>query len=141
MFIDSKTVKFNIPESEYNSDAEKWEFYIAWQSVDSGVYNWLFTDFRAKLEVSGEVINSDNENITKKFKSTTNTFILIAENLTLNELETIQSILKAKVIRRYYKDNTYDNLAIVSKNNSYQHSDGRYDFKFEVQKVQNPLLK
>jgi len=133
MLIDSKLCRLVISESDSDSDNEQYEFYLVWQGIDGGIYNWLFEDFTAIKEVSGTILNKDSERITKLIESSENSIIVTAEDLTENQFNVISEIVNAKIIRRYYKDNTYENVAIITSSYSKNKSKARYNFEIEIQ--------
>lgn len=138
--IDTKTCELIIPESKTNSAAEAWEYYLVWQGTDGGVYSWLFTDFTEQQNIQGSILNTKSTNITKLFQSSENSVLLIAEDLTENEFDTIRGILRAKIIRRYYKDSTFDNLAIVTSKSKKSKSEFRYSLQLEVLEVESSII-
>lgn len=139
--ITSKICKYIVPQSVTNADYEKYEFFLVWQDANGGVCSWLFEDFTSKKEVSGDVINSNSENITKVFKESTNKIFLVAEDLTENEFDVLSSIVNAKIVRRYFKNNSYVNLAILTSEVIKKHSQYNYTFEVEVQQINDNILK
>jgi hypothetical protein len=141
MAIDSKIVQYNIPDSFNDSSAEEYEYFLAWQSPDGGFYSWLFFDFIKRGEINKDTVNTESENITSIFKSTINTVQLVAEDLTKNQIETLKDILRAKIIYRYFKDGSFEELAINSDVYEIRESDYRYNFTIIVREQESPLLK
>ena len=141
MLVASKICKYIVPESETNSEAEAWEYFLVWVSPDGGVYCWLFEDFQARTKIKGEIINTKSDNINKLYTNSTQTIRLTAEDLSENEFDTISDITRAKIVRRYFKDKSYQNLAIVTKDFRKQKSDYRYNLDIEVQEIENSLLQ
>ena len=140
MLIDSKNCKIIRPDSYIDSDNEQYEFYLRWQGIDGGIYNWLFEDFTAIKEVSGTILNKDSERITKLIESSENSIIVTAEDLTENQFNVISEIVNAKIIRRYYKDNTYENVAIITSSYTKNKSKSRYNFEIEIQLKNSNIL-
>ncbi len=138
--IASKIVEYRRPESVTNEDAEQWEYFVAWVSPDGGSYCWLFKDFVKRQEIKGEII-STKANINKLYKNAFQTVTLIAEDLTLNEADAVADILRAKIIRRYYKDGSYDELAIVTRSYVRRQTGVRYNITLEVAEVEKTILK
>ena len=141
MLIDSKIVEYIRPASETNTDAEAWEYFLIWLSPDGGAYCWMFEDFETKLTIEGSVINTKSENITKLFEKANQNVLLIAEDLTENEFDVISDIARALVIRRYFKDGTYTNLAINTNSIRKRKSDMRYNLELEVEQIEKPLMR
>ena len=139
MLIDTKICELLTPDSATNTDAESYEYYLVWLAPDGGVYSWLFEDFEQRQRVSGEIINTKTKNITKYFSGAENVITLTAEDLSENEFDSIVTILRAKMVRRYYKNNTFDELAIVTDSYSKPKSQYRYSFQFDVQKIDSPI--
>lgn len=140
-FQDSKIVEYRIPESFTNEKAEAWEFYLYWKNKDGGEYCWLFTNFTVKNIVNGQIINEKSENIAKLLQSSTVTIDLAAEDLTLNQFQVFEKVKEAISIRRYYKNKSFINLQVTTKNSKYIQSDNRYNFFFTVQKQNNPIIR
>jgi hypothetical protein len=139
--IASKLCKYIIPDSFTNTDAEAYEYYLVWLGVDGGVYSWLFEDYTLKKSISGEIVNSKSENITKLYKGVERTIRLVAEDLTENEFDTISNITRALVVRRYYKDGTYKSLAIASNEVEKPKSQFRFNFEFEVMEIEDKIMR
>ena len=141
MLITSETIKYIRPESVTNPDAFQWEYFLQWQAADGGIQCWLFTDFARKTKISGSIVNSKSENITKIFDSATQTVELVAEDLTENEFDVISDITRAKIINRFFKDGTKTSLAIVTNKINKSKSKGRFRFAFEVEEVELSVLR
>lgn len=139
--IASKTCKYITPDSFTNPDAELYEYYLVWLGVDGGVYSWLFEDFTLKKDISGDVINTKSENISKLYKNANKSVMLIAEDLSENEFDVISDITRSIVLRRYYKDNSYDNLAILTSRFEKAKSQFRYNFEIEVVEIEDKIMR
>ncbi len=139
--ITSKIFEFVRPDSSDNNDAELYEYYLVWLGVDGGVYAWLFEDFELKQSVNGQVVNTKSDNITKLFRNANNSVSLIAEDLNENEFDTISKIVRALVVRRYYKDGTFDNLAIKTEEIIKPKSQFRYNLVLEVEAIEDKIMK
>ena len=138
--IDTKICEYITPESETNAAAEEWEYYLVWQGVDGGVYNWLFEDFTHTQDVQSDIINSKSSNITKVFRAVNNSVLVIAEDLSENEFDTLRQILRAKLIRRYYKDGTYNNVQIITSQTEKPKSKFRYSLQLEIIEIESPIM-
>jgi len=141
MLVDTKTVEYIRPDSETDPEAEAYEYYLVWINPDGGVYCWLFQDFERKQEIDGEVINTKSAKITKLYNHTYQTVTLTGEDLTENEFNAISNILRAKIIRRYYRNGNFDPVAIISDSLNFQKSDFRYNFEFEIMEIEKSILK
>lgn len=139
--ISSKTCKYIRPDSVTNSDAEAYEYFLVWLGVDGGVYSWLFEDFTRKKSIDSEVVNTKSENITKLYRNANQSIELIAEDLSENEFDTICDITRALVVRRYFKDGTFSNLAILTDNVDKPKSQFRYDLELEVAEVEDKIMR
>ena len=95
--LDTYTCKLVRPDSTTNANAETYEYMLFWIGANGSPNYWLFEDFIKSLTVKGTVINTENENISKLFESAKNTVSLIVEDLTLSELNNIETILRAIV--------------------------------------------
>ena len=139
--IASKVCQYIRPPSSDNSDLEANEYFLVWLGVDGGVYCWLFEDFTNENNVNGEVVNTKSENITKLYKNANKAKQLIAEDLTENEFDTVSDIIRALVIRRYFKDGTFTNLAILTDNVEKPKSQFRYNLELEVAEVEDKIMR
>ncbi len=139
--IASKVCQYIRPDSVDNSDAEAYEYYLVWLGVDGGVYNWLFEDFTKEKNINGEVVNTKSENITKLYRNANQSIEIVAEDLTENEFDTICDITRALVVRRYFKDGTFSNLAILTDSIEKPKSQFRYDLELEVAEVEEKIMR
>ncbi len=139
--IASKVCQYIRPDSVNNPNAESYEYFLVWLGVDGGVYSWLFEDFTLKKNISGEVVNTKSDNITKLYRNANKSIELIAEDLSENEFDTICDITRALVVRRYFKDGTFDNLAIVTDRIDKPKSQFRYDLEIEVAEVEEKIMR
>lgn len=139
--IASKVCQYIRPDSVDNPDAEAYEYFLVWLGVDGGVYSWLFEDFTKEKNINGEVVNTKSENITKLYKNANQSIQIIAEDLTENEFDTICDITRALVVRRYFKDGTFDNLAILTDNVEKPKSQFRYNLQLEVAEVEEKIMR
>ena len=139
--IASKICQYIRPDSVDNPDAESYEYYLVWLGVDGGVYSWLFEDFSQKKEINGEVVNTKSDNITKIYKNANKSIELIAEDLSEIEFDAICDITRALVVRRYFKDGTFDNLAILTDKVEKPKSQFRYDLPLEVAEVEDKIMR
>ena len=141
MLINSKLVKYNTPDSEFDSFAESYEYFLMWQSPDTGVMWWLFTDFIERERGRGDVINKDSQNINKIFDSAEQRVIVVAEDITSNQYSALRDIIRAKEIRRYFKDGTFERLAINTDSTVKRISDQRYNFEIELYRENKKVLR
>lgn len=139
--IASKTCQYIRPDSSINPDAEAYEYYLVWIGVDGAVYNWLFEDYELSRRVRSSVINEKSDNITKLYQSAGREILLVAEDLTENEFDTISDISRVLVARRYYKDGTFKNLAILTPRIEKPKSQFRYNLEIEVKEVDDKIMR
>ena len=137
----SKLCQYIRPDSSTNQDAEKYEYYLVWLGVDGGIYSWLFEDFEEKNKINGEIINTKSNNITKLFNGTEKIIKLTAEDITENEFDTISNITRAIELRRYFKDGTFNELAIVTDSFNKPKSQFRYNIDIEVMEVESRIMR
>jgi hypothetical protein len=140
-FIATKICEYIRPDSVTDSEAEAYEYFLVWLGVDGGCYCWMFEDYTLKKSITGQVINTRSENISKLINSANRSIELIAEDLSENEFDIISDITRALVVRRYYTDGTYDNLAIETTSYTKNKSDFRYDFRITVSEVQDQIMR
>lgn len=139
--IASRTVKYIRPESVTNIDAEAYEYYLVWLGVDGGVYSWLFEDFNLKKSIGGNIINTKSSNISKLYQNAERSIELVAEDLTENEFDTLSDIIRALVVRRYFKDLSYQNLAIETDSIEKPKSQFRYNLEIEVAEIEDKIMR
>lgn len=139
--IASKVCQYIRPDSASDPNAESYEYFLVWLGVDGGVYCWLFEDSELKKRIRGGVVNSKSENITKLYQSATRSVQLVAEDLNENEFDAISNITRVLVVRRYYKDGSYENLAILTDSIEKPKSQFRYNLELKVKEVDDKLMR
>ncbi len=139
--IAEKTCKYIVPQSVIDTDYEQYEYFLVWVGSDACVYNWLFEDYTRNKNADGEIINNSSSNINKVFKESTNRVTLVAEDLTENEFDILSNIIRSKIVRRYFKDNSYVELAILTDNITKKKSQFNYTLTIEVQEINDNILR
>lgn len=139
--IATKICQYIRPDSVDNPDAEAYEYFLVWLGVDGGCYCWMFEDNVLKKNIIGQVVNSRSENITKLINSANRVVDLVAEDLSETEFNVLSDITRALVVRRYYTDGSYDNLAISSTSSTKRKSNFRYNYKIQVTEVQDKIMR
>lgn len=139
--ITSKVFEYVRPNSESDPDAEQYEYFLVWLGVDGGVYHWMFEDFVTRQNINGEIVNTKSSNITKLFLNANNSVQLVAEDLTENEFDSISNIVRALVVRRYFKDGNFENLAIKTVEIEKPKSQFRYNIAIEVEMIESKVMK
>lgn len=139
--IASKVCEYIRPDSVDNPDAEAYEYFLVWLGVDGGVYNWLFEDFLTQKDINGDVVNTKSENITKLYRNANKSIEIVAEDLTENEFDTISDITRALVVRRYFKDGSFSNLAILTNKIDKPKSQFRYNLELEIAEVEDKIMR
>lgn len=138
--IPNKIIKVETPVSESDSNYEQFEFMLAWYGRDGSFYQYLFTDWRNRKETESTSVNlKDKDKLSSIIASDRREVRLVAEELTLNDLEVISSIMEAKTILRLFKDGTSERLGKPSNSLDYLQSDGRYNFTFDLALYEKPL--
>lgn len=137
----TKTCKYIRPDSVDNSSAEAYEYFLVWISPDGGVYCWLFEDFELRKDIDSDLINTKSDNISKLYRNANREITLIAEDLTENEFDTLSDITRSLVVRRYYKDGTFDPLAILTDRIRKPKSQFRYNLEIQVAEKEDNLMK
>jgi len=139
--IDTKICKYKRPPSFYDASLAEFEYFLAWKNADGGWYSYLFQDFTKSKNVSGEIINRNSDNINKLFRKIENSTLLVAEDIDENQLSICRGIMSAKEIRRYYLDNSFDKVSIITDSDSYKKSGFRYNFTIEIAEKDSVILK
>lgn len=139
--ITSKVFQYIKPVSSNDLDYQKFEYFLLWLGVDGGVYWWLFEDYERRKEINGDIVNTKSENITKKIKNAYNSVQLVAEDLSENEFNVLSKITRAITVRRYYKDGTFDDLAIKTSEVIKSKSQFRYNIVLSVEEIEDNIMK
>ena len=140
--IPDKIIKLETPVSETDSNYEEFEFMLAWYGRDGSFYNYLFTDWREGQDVSATALNlSDKTKISNIILSEEREIQLTAEDLTLNDLKIISSVLVAKLIIRVFKDGTTERIGLIGNSQVFKQTDGRYNLVFDVLQYEKALPK
>ena len=139
--LGSKLCQYIRPDSSTNPDAESYEYFLVWIGVDGGVYCWLFEDFTLKKDINSEIVNTKSENITKLYRNAERSIQVTAEDLTENEFDTIANITRALVVRRYYKDGTFNNLAIITDSIEKPKSQFRFNIELEIMEIEDKIMR
>ena len=139
--LQSITAQYIVPDSATDPDAESYEYYLRWINPDGAKLQWLFTDFVRQQEVSGQIVNTKTDNINKIYSDANNSVSLVAEDLTENEFDTLVGILRAKNIRRYFKDGSFQELTILTDTYQKQKSQARYRLVIEVVEKESSILR
>ena len=133
MPITSKILKYIIPDSESDSNYADFEFMLVWKHRNGAYCQYLFTDWEHSRSIDAKPINKDDsDNMENLIKSVERVVTLTAEDVSLNDLEAISSILEAKKILRLYKDGTTERIGLDNNSFDYQQSGKRYNLKFNI---------
>lgn len=137
MLLDNKLCRYVRPTSTTDIHAQDYEYLLFWIGSNGSPNYWLFEDFLHKINVSGTVINSESENINKIFQKAGQTLKFTAEDINEQDMIIFESLLTAKEIRHYKRgyNNDYEKLAIKSKSSIKRKSDFKYNFEFELVKI------
>ena len=134
------TCKLITPLSDADSNYEQFEFLIEWFGRDGSYNQWLFTDWENANNIDSEVYNHNDDDLIKSvIKNRKRGIDFVAEDLTLNEYITLQSIKEATRINRVYKDGTRERVSSIGGSDSYRQKDGRYNFSFSIALYSNKL--
>lgn len=140
--ISDQIYKLETPQSESDSNYAEFEFLLAWYGRSGEYLNYLFTDWNLATDVQASVINRTKEQILSNVIATENrTVRLVAEDLSLNDLTILSSVIVAKEIKRIYKDGTTENVGVDRNSYDYRQTDGRYNFEFDIILFEKPLPK
>lgn len=140
--IPDKIIKLETPVSDSDSNYEQFEFMLAWYGRDGSFYNYLFTDWREGQDVEARALNlTKKTKITNIILSEERSVRLTVEELTLNDLKIISSVMVAKNIIRTFKDGTTERIGINGNGHIFQQSDGRYNLTFNIMQYEKALPK
>lgn len=122
------------PLSQTDANASEFEYCLYWKSANGATLCWLFYDHEIETAIDNDVINQKStEFIGNVFPGEERNVLLVAENLTKNEFQTIESIFRSKKIWRYNKSTSLnENVAINKKRIGQRKSDQRYRIEIEV---------
>jgi hypothetical protein len=136
----SVTAKIITPPSESDSNLESYEYFLAWYARTGELLQRLFLDRNIAVQVKTQPVNlRDSANIGNLVVDEKEEIVLVAEDLTKNDLETMRSILVSKNVFRVFKDGTSEKVAVNSKNIAYKNSAQRFNFEFSIVRRQNNL--
>lgn len=121
------------PKSLSNSDYEAFEYLINWIGRDGSYYQFMFYDAELDLNVSNEVINTqDVSNIQSLVSKVGQGIALHADDLSLNDLKIIGQLFENKYVNRIFKDGTTERYAPSANSFKYRLMDGRYEVDFKL---------
>ena len=125
--------KIITPKSESDSNYEEFEYLLEWYGTIGAYYQYMFTDREINIKIRADVISrSEADYIKANIMSRENSVTVIAEDLSLQDMKTISSILQAPRINRVFKDGTRERVAIEPQTWKYRQTDGRYNLEFEI---------
>lgn len=140
--IPDKIIKVETPKSASDSNYEEFEFMLSWYGRDGSFYTQLFTDWREDQDVNARALNlSDKTKIQNIILSEERGVRLTIEEVTLNDLKILSSVLVAKNIIRTFKDGTTENIGIKGNSQVFKQSDGRYNLVFDIVQYEKALVK
>ena len=140
--IPSKVYKLETPTSATDSNYSEFEYMLFWYGCDGSAYQYLFTDWEEQQRVRAGYLNIQNKDkLQNIIASEERPVKLVAEDLTLNDLKVLQSILVSKIIIRLYKDGTTERIGLEGNSNSWRQTDGRYNLEFDVIQYEKALAK
>lgn len=140
--IPDKIIKIETPLSESDSNYEEFEFMLAWYGRDGSFYNYLFTDWRESQDVDARALNLNvKTKLSSIILSEERPVKLTAEDLSLNDLKIVGSVLVAKKILRVFKDGTTERIGLVGNSNDWQQTNGKYTFSFDILQYEKALSK
>lgn len=111
----------------------EYEFVLEWFGRGGEYYQYLFTDFERSIGSRATLINEKNSNIRNIDIDETNTFKLYVEDISLNDIDYISSIMVASKVRRV-NESGVDYFAVVPGSFRYKQSGLRFDLEFMVVK-------
>jgi hypothetical protein len=117
-----------------DSNYEDHEFLLCWFGRDGAFYQWMFTDWDEDRAVKANVVNEDSPtgNIQSIIESESRKYTLIAEDLSINDLTIIGSLLVNRKIIRLHKTGTFEYVAVDSNSYRIRQSNGRYQLEFDI---------
>lgn len=139
--ITSKVCQYIRPDSSANPDVQLYEYYLVWVGVDGSVGQWLFEDSILIKNRDGSVVNTRNENITKLITNANRSVLVIAEDLTENEFNTISKIIDSVEVWRVYRDGTKNKVSIATNEIEKPKSQFRYNLELEIVEQQDKIMR
>ena len=115
----------------------EYEYLIRWFGKDGSDYLWMFYDAEISQKVTGTIINEQSTNNISALNSSESKIItLIAEDITLAELNIIGEMFTCPYVYRQ-KKNGYqliiERLAPVQNSLKYRLRDKKFNIEFELQ--------
>lgn len=121
------------PKSHNNAAYAVYEYMLCWYGRDGGWYQYLFYDAEIKEDVDNGVINAeDPEYFSSIVKDHERTVRLVAEDLTLNDIDVMAQLMSNKQIIRLYKNGTSERIVPVMGSYKRNETDGRYNISFRI---------
>lgn len=135
-------IKYEVinPTSNSDSNYEDFEYLLQWYGRKGQFYQRMFTDWEITYNVDNEIINIQNSDEIKNIpQSEDRSRKLIAEDITINDLEEMTSIFVAKEVKRVFKDGTTINVGILPGSVKYKKSGSRFDLEINIVEHERPL--
>lgn len=126
-----KTFEIIRPKSENDSNYENFEYLIRWMGRDGAEYFYMFYDARLNINISGEVINSEND-ISTIIEKVGRTITLTANNLSNNDVKIVAQMFENRYVTRIKKDGTIERLSPGSNGLDIRERQGRYNITFTL---------
>lgn len=127
--------KFEIvrPKSNDNSDYAEYEYLIRWKGRDGSDLIYMFYDAEIENEIRTSIINQDSEDNLQSINDKENrSIILVAEDLSKNDMLTISQMFSNKYVTRLKKDGTTERYAPDRNRFKYKIKDGRYNLEIAL---------
>lgn len=130
------------PKSLDDPAYEDHEYLIRWIGRNGADYLFMFYDAEFQREINNDIINSeDEERIESLIEDERRQIILDCNDLSLNDLQIISSLLSNKYVTRLKKDGTIERYAPVQNSFEYTLSNGRYDLQFKLRLSDLTILR
>lgn len=121
------------PKSLTDSSYEKYEYLLRWIGRDGSDYQFMFFDAEIETKVKANTINIENpDTVESLIISEENTINLVAEDLSLNDVDVIGEMFANKYVTRIFKDGSVKRYAMDSNSYKKRLYNLRYNVEFSI---------
>ena len=134
--------KIETPASVADSDLATYEYMLLWKDRKGLWSQWLFLDrdIQIKQKATSKNLN-DADKIGSIIEDEQTEITLIADDLTRNQLDVLQSIAVSRDVYRVNLDGTNEKVAVIGNTKSFKNSNQKFSFEVPIIPQKNYLQK
>lgn len=118
------------------------EYLIRWIGADGADYQYLFYDAEFMESVKTDIINNtESTNIEALLADEDRNIVLMASDLSKNDLTIFAQMFRNKYVTRIKLDGTIERYGVDSNSFKYKLSGLRYNIEFSVKQYSRPQWK